>query len=79
MPRKARLLSPKPLPCRFCGSQPKMRSVDICFVKDGTYITTQIEIECSNTDCDKEHRHFRPRATRREALNAWNKRNEIRT
>jgi hypothetical protein len=61
-------------PCRFCGAMPQFRSVDIYFRPSGDYISTQIEFECSNVKCSKEHRHFRPRATKREAMLAWNAR-----
>jgi hypothetical protein len=66
---------PNPLPCRFCGSLPHLRSRDVHFRPSDDYLFTEIEIECSNPDCSKEHRHFSARATRREALLAWNKRN----
>lgn len=76
--RKVLTRMPTPLPCKYCGSGPITRSVDIHFTKDMERVTTQIEIRCSNDQCDKahrEHRHFTPKATRREAVFAWNKRN----
>lgn len=65
----------KPLLCRLCGAQPMTRSVDVHFKKDGNLITSHIETRCSNPLCDHEHRHFTPKATRREAIAAWNRSN----
>lgn len=64
-----------PIPCRLCGSLPRLRSADVHFRPTDDYLFTEIQIECSNSECDKEHRHFSPRATRREAIAAWNVRN----
>jgi hypothetical protein len=59
----------------MCGSQPHMRSRDVPFKPSGDYLFSEIVIECSNPNCSKEHRHFAPRPTRREAILAWNNRN----
>jgi hypothetical protein len=66
----------KPIPCRMCGELPVFRSVDVYFRKDDTLMTTNIETKCSNPKCDHEHRHFTPKATRREAIAAWNRSNK---
>lgn len=68
----------EPLPCRLCGSLPRLRSVDVHTKFSDDYLFTEIQIECSNPDCDKEHRHFLPRPTRREAITNWNARNKPR-
>lgn len=65
----------QPIPCRLCGSQPRLCSVDVHFKKSDDYLFTKIKIECSNPECDKGHRHFSPRATRREAIENWNNSN----
>jgi hypothetical protein len=69
---KVQTKKPDPIPCRLCGWPPRLRSVDIHFKPSDDYLFTKIQIECSNPDCSKEHRHFLPRATRREAILAWN-------
>jgi hypothetical protein len=74
---KKRLKAERPLPCRMCGSQPRLRSVDVHTSQKlgDTYLFSHIEIECSNSECSKEHRHFGKNATRGEAIKAWNRRN----
>ncbi len=72
---KKRLVVPEAAKCRFCGSPPHIRSVDVHFAKSDDYLFSEIQIECSNPDCSKEHRHFGRKATRREAVTAWNSRN----
>lgn len=74
--RRLTLKMPNAVPCKYCGSQPETRSVDVHFKPSDDYLTTEIQIRCSNGECDKrwrEHRHFRPTATRREAVLRWNK------
>jgi hypothetical protein len=65
----------KALPCKLCGHEPHLRSRDVHFRPTDDYLFSEIQIECSNPECSKEHRHFAPRATRREAIMAWNGRN----
>ena len=64
-----------PLPCRLCGAPPRLRRVDVHFRPSDDFLFTETQVKCSNPKCDKEHRHFAPRATRREAIVAWNARN----
>lgn len=65
-----------PLPCKDCGKMPKIVSVDTHFAQDDSYMTTNIQIRCSTTVCNY-HRHFTPKATRREAVAAWNAANKV--
>jgi hypothetical protein len=75
---RKRLTVPASLPCRLCGAMPRTRKRDVHFRPSDDYLFTETQIECSNEACSKEHRHFAPCATKREALLAWNKRNRVR-
>lgn len=54
-----------------------VRSIDVHFKPNDEYLHTEIQIQCSNPNCDHEHRHFQRRATRRECIAAWNARNSV--
>ncbi len=58
-------------PCPFCGSEA------IIWGKTGMSVTGKIDIKCGNVDCSVMPVSDRLFETREGAINAWNKRADI--
>lgn len=67
--------TPKVIPCRDCGATPLFRIVEYYLALDGTWLSRAHEVKCPTAKCN-QHKHFRPRATKREAAMAWNRSNK---